>query len=175
MGSESHGDAGLSRCLIWIRARFRPWWRSRRRSAGCATCPAGDWRPDLTARPAGEAEADLPGRRRLPPQTWPPGAEDHAHPAPVSMLQNCPFCIRQMGTTRCRRGAPIGGYEGPGRRESRPLLRVLDTSWVREGDPEMIGRAGYGLGSDRGSPSQGSTLASKRVRPQTWAPARVST
>lgn len=79
------------------------------------------WLPDLSGRrlegriwprgrPTGEAEADLPGRRRPPPQTWPPGAEGHAHPAPVSMLQNCPFCIRQMGTTKCRRGAPIGGY-----------------------------------------------------------------
>ena len=37
------------------------------------------------------------------------------------------------------------------------------------------GVAGYRLGSDRGSPNQGSTLASKRVMAQIWSPARVST
>jgi hypothetical protein len=37
------------------------------------------------------------------------------------------------------------------------------------------GAAGYRLGSDRGSPNHGSTLASKRVMPQIWPPARVST
>ena len=35
--------------------------------------------------------------------------------------------------------------------------------------------AGYRLGSDRGSPNHGSTLASKRVMAQIWPPARVST
>jgi hypothetical protein len=35
--------------------------------------------------------------------------------------------------------------------------------------------AGYRLGSDRGCPNHGSTLASKRVMPQIWPPARVST
>jgi len=35
--------------------------------------------------------------------------------------------------------------------------------------------AGYRLGSERGSPNHGSTLASKRVKPQIWPPARVST
>ena len=35
--------------------------------------------------------------------------------------------------------------------------------------------AGYRLGSDRGSPNQGSTLASKRVMAQIRLPARVST
>ena len=35
--------------------------------------------------------------------------------------------------------------------------------------------AGYWLGSDRGSPNHGSTLASKRVMAQIWPPARVST
>jgi hypothetical protein len=35
--------------------------------------------------------------------------------------------------------------------------------------------AGYRLGSDRGSPNHGSTLASKRVMAQIWLPARVST
>jgi hypothetical protein len=34
---------------------------------------------------------------------------------------------------------------------------------------------GYRLGSDRGSPNHGSTLASKRVMAQIWPPARVST
>ena len=37
------------------------------------------------------------------------------------------------------------------------------------------GAAGYWLGSDRGSPNHGSTLASKRVMPQICPPARVST
>ena len=37
------------------------------------------------------------------------------------------------------------------------------------------GAAGYRLGSDRGSPNHGSTLASKRVMAQIWPPARVST
>ena len=37
------------------------------------------------------------------------------------------------------------------------------------------GAAGYRLGSDRGSPNHGSTLASKRVMAQIWSPARVST
>ena len=37
------------------------------------------------------------------------------------------------------------------------------------------GAAGYQLGSDRGSPNHGSTLASKRVMAQIWPPARVST
>jgi hypothetical protein len=37
------------------------------------------------------------------------------------------------------------------------------------------GAAGYRAGSDRGSPNQGSTLASKRVMPQIRSPARVST
>ena len=36
-------------------------------------------------------------------------------------------------------------------------------------------KAGYRLGSDRGSPNHGSTLASKRVMAQIWSPARVST
>jgi len=36
-------------------------------------------------------------------------------------------------------------------------------------------KVGYRAGSDRGSPNQGSTLASKRVMPQIWPPARVST
>ena len=35
--------------------------------------------------------------------------------------------------------------------------------------------AGYRPGSERGSPNHGSTLASKRVMPQIWPPARVST
>ena len=35
--------------------------------------------------------------------------------------------------------------------------------------------AGYRLGTDRGSPNHGSTLASKRVMAQIWPPARVST
>ena len=35
--------------------------------------------------------------------------------------------------------------------------------------------AGYRLGSDRGNPNHGSTLASKRVMPQMRSPARVST
>ena len=35
--------------------------------------------------------------------------------------------------------------------------------------------AGYRLGSERGSPNHGSTLASKRVMAQIWPPARVST
>jgi hypothetical protein len=35
--------------------------------------------------------------------------------------------------------------------------------------------AGYRLGSDRGSPNHGSTLASKRVMAQIRSPARVST
>ena len=35
--------------------------------------------------------------------------------------------------------------------------------------------AGYRLGSERGSPNHGSTLASKRVMPQIRSPARVST
>jgi hypothetical protein len=35
--------------------------------------------------------------------------------------------------------------------------------------------AGYRLGSDRGSPNHGSTLASNRVMAQIWPPARVST
>jgi hypothetical protein len=35
--------------------------------------------------------------------------------------------------------------------------------------------AGYRLGSERGSPNHGSTLASKRVMPQIWPPAMVST
>jgi hypothetical protein len=35
--------------------------------------------------------------------------------------------------------------------------------------------AGYRLGSDRGSPNHGSTLASKRVMAQIRPPARVST
>jgi hypothetical protein len=35
--------------------------------------------------------------------------------------------------------------------------------------------AGYRLGSDRGSPNQGSTLASKRVMAKIWPPATVST
>src|SRR4029077_21052873 len=37
------------------------------------------------------------------------------------------------------------------------------------------GAAGYRLGSDRGSPNHGSTLASKRVMAQIRSPARVST
>jgi len=37
------------------------------------------------------------------------------------------------------------------------------------------GAAGYRLGSDRGSPNHGSTLASKRVMPQIRSQARVST
>jgi hypothetical protein len=37
------------------------------------------------------------------------------------------------------------------------------------------GVAGYRLGSDRGSPNHGSTLASKRVMAQIWSPVRVST
>jgi len=36
-------------------------------------------------------------------------------------------------------------------------------------------RPGYRLGSDRGSPNHGSTLASKRVMAQIWSSARVST
>jgi hypothetical protein len=36
-------------------------------------------------------------------------------------------------------------------------------------------KAGYRLGSERGSPNHGSTLASKRVMAQIWSPARVST
>jgi hypothetical protein len=35
--------------------------------------------------------------------------------------------------------------------------------------------AGYRLGSDRGSPNQGRTLASKRVMARIWPPARVRT
>ena len=52
--------------------------------------------------------------------------------------------------------AMVIGYEGP-----QPVVAA--------------GRAGYRLGSDRGSPNHGSTLASKRVMAQTWPPARVST
>ena len=37
------------------------------------------------------------------------------------------------------------------------------------------GAAGYRLGSDRGSPNHGSTLASKRVMAQIWSPVRVRT
>src|SRR5215831_12584018 len=37
------------------------------------------------------------------------------------------------------------------------------------------GAAGYRLGSDRGSPNHGSTLATKRVMPQIRSPARLST
>ena len=37
------------------------------------------------------------------------------------------------------------------------------------------GAAGYRLGSDRGSPNHGSTLASKRVMAQIWWPVRVRT
>jgi hypothetical protein len=36
-------------------------------------------------------------------------------------------------------------------------------------------KAGCRLGSDGGSPKDGSTLASKRVMAQIWSPARVST
>ena len=51
------------------------------------------------------------------------------------------------------------------------------------GEPRVLGylveavpgAAGYRLGSDRGSPNHGSTLASKRVMAQIWLPARVST
>jgi len=39
----------------------------------------------------------------------------------------------------------------------------------------VSGAAGYRLGSDRGSPNHGSTLASKRVMAQIRSPARVST
>ena len=39
----------------------------------------------------------------------------------------------------------------------------------------MAREAGYRPGSERGSPNHGSTLASKRVMPQIWPPARVST
>ncbi len=35
--------------------------------------------------------------------------------------------------------------------------------------------AGYGLGSDRGSPNHGGTLLSKRVMAQIWSPAVVRT
>ena len=60
-------------------------------------------------RPTGEPEADLPGRRRLPPQTWPPGAEDHAHPGSSVHAPELPVLHTPDGTTKCRRGAPIGG------------------------------------------------------------------
>jgi hypothetical protein len=57
---------------------------------------------------------------------------------------------------------------------------------IRSSPPAMAGNtyrlrakaareAGYRLGSDRGSPNHGSTLASKRVMAQIWPPARVST
>jgi hypothetical protein len=41
--------------------------------------------------------------------------------------------------------------------------------------PAAAREADYRLGSDRGSPNHGSTLASKRVMAQIWSPARVST
>ncbi len=48
---------------------------------------------------------------------------------------------------------------------------VERVSAASESRPE----AGYRFGSDRGSPNQGSTLASKRVMAQIRSPARVRT
>ena len=52
----------------------------------------------------------------------------------------------------------------------------LATAGISVVEAKSLDRSsGYRLGSDRGSPNHGSTLASKRVMAQIWSPARVST
>ena len=83
---------------------------------------------------------------------------------------------------RGRAPAASGTASGSGpttrRRRRRPGRRcgALQSTWNTYRLRAKAAReAGYWLGSDRGSPNHGSTLASKRVRAQIWPPARVST
>ena len=64
--------------------------------------------------------------------------------------------------------------EGPPR---APALRVVtaSTSWPFAAAHYHCSKAGYRVGSDRGSPNQGSTLLSKRVMAQIRSPVRVRT
>ena len=53
-------------------------------------------------------------------------------------------------------------------------VRASRASWAI-GSMPCPARPGYRLGSERGSPNHGSTLASKRVMARIWPPAKVST
>jgi len=94
------------------------------------------------------------------------------------------MCARSALLLACRLAGAIG-RSAPDRND----LRTCVLGEIRVADPFLAdkprilgypmdavpGAAGYRLGSDRGSPNHGSTLASKRVMPQTCPPARVST
>jgi hypothetical protein len=76
----------------------------------------------------------------------------------------------------------LGGYgEESGKEYRVGFGRLLAVGGATDGvqhdsaTSKVAREAGYRLGSDRGSPNHGSTLASKRVMPQIRPPARVST
>ena len=85
-------------------------------------------------------------------------------------------CLIRRRPPGSRAGAgrwPAAATAPPG---PRPLAQPADAEeLVRRAQPPHRPSAGYRLGSDRGSPSHGSTLLSKRVMPQIRSPARVST
>jgi hypothetical protein len=81
----------------------------------------------------------------------------------VRLTQICRFCA--LGR------APFGRIRAPSGSRAAPRM-AGNTYRLRA---KAAREAGYRLGSDRGSPNHGSTLASKRVMAQIWPPARVNT
>ena len=73
-----------------------------------------------------------------------------------------------------RPAAATRAHRGNARAGDRPRSDDTLTSRTEDGPPS-VARPGYRLGSDRGSPNQGSTLLSKRVMAQIRSPVRVST
>jgi hypothetical protein len=82
-------------------------------------------------------------------------------------------------SSRCSNTTPrptlSGSPHGPASYPWQPPSSSCSYCPNTRGKKKDCSKAGYRLGSDRGSPNHGSTLASKRVMAQIWSPARVST
>jgi hypothetical protein len=145
----------------WVRQALsrrpgsRRWCSSREPSVRPGTSTFPDTlatSPDTVRKPISRKPRQLPGAR--PPCRRDLRASRRLHH------------VDQPGNARTREGPPRA-----------PALRVVtaSTSWPFAAAHYHCSKASYRVGSDRGSPNQGSTLLSKRVMAQIRSPVRVRT